>query len=196
MMKTYLIFMVFTALFLLSACTVRNLSGDAADVDDEYSVVYDYFVTSNYLQSVWYQPDGPCVFSLEDESNIVLIAKVEREGRSTKISCKRGRSFYPFELTDMEKEWQPCSENPGSYLGLARAVYSEITTEPYPLVHLGTTIPEIDTAYILVKNCHWLSEEEVTAEQRSFCRERDINPCKVKSVAYAALDPGTGEVYW
>lgn len=153
----------------------------------EYDRAYTMFLESDYLNKVW---NETCIYPLANRSYLMFMAKIEKSD-DFYISCIRGESYDPLALSDVRSEWDVCGKEPDTYDGFAYAVYREIHYDPYPLVHLGNTIPKDEgrVAYILAKNCHTLGEP--TPEQREICPE-----CETRSAAYAVLDKETGEIYW
>jgi hypothetical protein len=178
---------------LLVAWGCNRVVEETAEMPADMREAYKQFNASAYLRGEW---EKACVFPLDNVSYLMLIARVEKTETGFQISCYRGGDFEPLELSDVMPEWEDCGIDPGSYGGLAELVYNETHWAPYPLVHLGgVTGDSSDVVWVLVKNCHWLHEEQWAEENIAYCQRNSVSDCRVKSAAYALLDE-RGIVYW
>jgi len=175
------------AVFLLAGCGSVGNNTEA----------FTRFGQSSYLQSLWSET---CSFPLTEE-NVVMFATVSNEAVEPRLQCDWKRTpigvgdtgvIFVEGITDLDARWFSCEKD----TSLPGLVWDAVTNPGSNLVHLGTGVSTgAEGAIVLVAKCHYWDDY--------YCTIKSSNPnCgfsnadQILSMAYAVLDPKTGDILW
>jgi len=190
--------------FLLTVVFLLLASGCLGNPDrtlsyKEFFYAYGRFVESDYLMGKW---RGTCVFPLNDESNVILIAKVIERGEEAEVKCYWKNEpvgvgegvgvLLSDGQSDIDPGWYGC----GKSQEFSRLLRDAVHNPGSNLAHLGSGLggKENATSYVIVSKCHFWDENYCERIKSRFCRLD--NSSDIISVAYAVLDDESGGVYW
>ena len=192
------VFVVSVAVFICAVGAVTYFFMGPYYLPSETEYIYDQFVSSDYLQSLW---SKTCVYPLK-RKNLILIATIVEEENQVDLNCYWHQEpvgitsgvgiVLQHEQTDIDTRWFGCNGGKPPDFVVRSAVH-------YPgsnLVHLneGLQRKKEGTSHILVAECHYWDENYCNGSNNRYCQME--NASSIKSVAYAVFDEENGEIHW